>query len=163
MQASRMRMRRACRHTDATLRVAVALWFDDIAAAVVRYGRIGDWDTRDVKSMRELFKGRADFDDDISRWNVSGVEDMENMFYGATSFNQPLNTWDVRNVKSMYQMFEGAASFNQPLDKWDVSRVENKRRMLDYAASFKQPATLKRFGLSGERDHIRHCAAAGMC
>ncbi len=44
------------RHTDETLRVAAALWFDDNAAAVARYGPIGDWDTRDVTSMRDLFE-----------------------------------------------------------------------------------------------------------
>ncbi len=154
------------------LRAAVALWFDDNAAAVARYGPIGDWDTRDVKSMRDLFKYRADFDEDIGRWSVGGVEDMGCMFYGAASFNQPLDKWDVSSVedmcgmfyfaakfnrtldkwdvssvKSMYRMFRGAASFNQPLDKWDVSSVENMEDMFDGAASFNQPATLTRFDL----------------
>jgi surface protein len=99
---------RACRHTDETLRAAVALWFDNNAAAVARYGPIGDWDTRDVKSMRGLFYNRADFDEDIGRWNVGGVEDMNGMFYNAESFNQPLDKWDVSSVKNMNCMFYNA-------------------------------------------------------
>ena len=125
---------RACRHTDATLRAAVALWFSDNAAAVARYGPIGDWDTRDVKSMRELFKFRVSFDDDIGRWNVSGVKNMD-------------------------CMFQNAASCNQPLDKWDVADGTSKTCMFDGARSFKQPATLKRFGLvlpSPSRAHACH-------
>jgi surface protein len=165
-------MRARGRHTDATLRAAVALWFDDNAAAVARYGPIGDWDTRDVKSMRGLFATRADFDEDIGRWRVGGVEDMHGMFQDATSFNRPLDKWDVSSVKTMnwmfrhatkfnqpldkwdvssvedmYGMFDGAASFNRPLERWDVSRMKNTKYMFFGAASFKQPATLKRFGL----------------
>jgi hypothetical protein len=105
---------RACRHTDATLRAAVALWFSDNAAAVARYGPIDDWDTRDVKSMRGLFARRADFDEDIGRWNVGGVEDMRYMFWNATKFNRPLDKWNVSSVKDMHGMFDGAASFDQP-------------------------------------------------
>ncbi len=116
-------MRARGRHTDETLRAAVALWFDDNAAAVARYGPIGDWDTRDVKSMRGLFEYRADFDKDIGRWNVGGVEDMYGMFFGARKLNQPLDKWDVSSVKTMDRMFCSAAKFNQPLDKWDVSSV----------------------------------------
>ena len=104
-----------CRHTDETLRAAVALWFDDKAAAVARYGPIGDWDTRDVRSMRALFKERADFDEDIGRWNVGRVEDMGYMFCDANKFNQQLAKWDVSSVKDMSYVFFNAASFNQPL------------------------------------------------
>jgi surface protein len=165
-------MRARGRHTDETLRDAVALWFDDNAAAVARYGPIGDWDVRDVTDMQELFEGRADFDEDIGRWNVGRVEDMSFMFNGATKFNQPLDKWDVSSVKNMGYMFQYAASFNQPLDKWDVSSVKtmygmfcgaaafnqplerwavadgtDKTGMFGGAKSFKQPATLTRFGL----------------
>jgi surface protein len=159
---------RACRHTDATLRAAVALWFDDKAAAVTQYGPIGDWDTRDVTSMRDLFRGRATFNEDISRWNAGNVEDMYGMFYSAASFNRPLAKWDVRSVKTMRCMFLNASSFNQPLDTWDVSSVEDmgwmfalasfdqppklwavasgmsQSNMCDGAASFKQPAKFAR-------------------
>jgi surface protein len=152
---------RTCRHTDATLRAAVALWFDDKAAAVKQYGPIGDWDTRDVKSMRGLFKNRADFDEDIGRWNTGGVEDMNGMFNGAAKFNRPLDKWDVSTVKAMRSMFYGAASFNQPLDKWDVSSVEDMRYMFANAASFDQP--LDRWDVSSVEDmHCMFFAAASL-
>jgi hypothetical protein len=141
---------RACRHTDATLRAAVALWFDDKAAAVARYGPIGDWDTRDVESMRDLFRDRAHFDEDIGRWNVGGVVDMSGMFRGAASFNQPLDKWDVSSVKYMRCMFDNAHSFNQPLDKWDVSSVVDMGYMFDSAASFNQP--LERWAVADGTD-----------
>jgi surface protein len=163
---------RVHRHTDATLHAAVALWFDDKAAAVARYGPIGDWDTRDVKRMCYLFHNRADFDEDIGRWNVSSVKDMRgmfshaasfnqpldkwdvssvqvmrNMFYVARKFNQPLNNWDVSSVQDMHAMFHSAASFNQPLDKWAVAGGTNLNGMFAGAASFNQPATRKRLDL----------------
>jgi surface protein len=141
---------RACRHTDETLRAAVALWFDDNAAAVARYGPIGDWDTRDVRSMRELFRDRADFDEDIGRWNVGGVEDMNRMFRGAASFNQPLDKWDVSSVNDMRFMFDGAKKFNQPLDTWDVSSVKDMSCMFQDAASFNQP--LDKWDVSSVKD-----------
>ncbi len=117
----------------------MALWFSDKAAAVARYGPIGDWDTRDVKSMRKLFEDRAGFDEDIGRWNVGGVEDMGSMFDNAHSFNQPLDKWTVSSVKNMDGMFFSATSFNQPLDKWDVSNVKTMRNMFYNAAKFNQP------------------------
>jgi surface protein len=129
----------ACRHTDATLRAAVALWFDDNAAAVARYGPIGDWDTRDVKSMNTLFQDREDFDEDIGRWNVGRVEDMNSMFCGAKKFNQPLDKWDVSSVEDTCRMFAHAASFNQPLDKWDVSSVKIMSFMFYKATKLNQP------------------------
>ncbi len=131
---------------NAALRVAVALWFDDNAAAVARYGPIGDWDTRDVKSMRALFEHRADFNEDIGQWNVGSVEDMHAMFNGATKFNQPLDKWDVSSVKDMSYMFFNAASFNQPL-WWDVRSVEHMNCMLAGAASLNQLVTLCSFDL----------------
>jgi hypothetical protein len=105
----------ACRHTDATLRAAVALWFDTNAAAVARYGPIGDWDTRDVKSMNGLFAKRAGFDEDIGRWNVGGVEDMNGMFINAKKFNQPLDRWDVSSVKDMSDILVVLAVFHEPM------------------------------------------------
>jgi hypothetical protein len=149
---------RACRHTDETLRAAVALWFDDKAAAVARYGPIGDWDTRDVTSMRGLFAGRADFDEDIGRWSVGSVEDMSCMFWDAASFNQPLDEWDVSSVKDMDNMFYFAVSFNQPLDKWDVSSVEDMGFMFQNAASFDQP--LERWAVADGTDKTDMFAGA---
>ncbi len=36
-------------------------------------GDISTWDTSDVTDMKELFKGKKDFNDDISAWKVDQV------------------------------------------------------------------------------------------
>ena len=74
--ALRMARSSACRHTNETLRAAVALWCADRAAAIARYGHIGDWDTRGVTDMSELFADQAGFNDNINLWNVSKVTTM---------------------------------------------------------------------------------------
>ena len=136
--------------TNETLRAAVQLWCSDRAAALARYGPIGEWDTSGVTDMRKLFNDKRGFNDDISGWVMSGVTDTSWMFDGATSFNQPLDKWVVSSVKTMSRMFSGAAAFNQPLDKWDVSKVKDMNSMFDGATSFDQPKTLRRF--------VRPCA-----
>ena len=71
--------------TNATIQEAVNLWCADRPAALVRFGPIADWDTSRVTSMRELFKEKEEFNDDISRWNVGAVMDMEGMFDSASA------------------------------------------------------------------------------
>ena len=56
--------------------MAVALWCSDRAAALARYGPIGDWDTGGVTDMRELFADQAGFNFNINLWNVSKVTTM---------------------------------------------------------------------------------------
>ncbi len=60
---------------DATLRPAVAEWFENRSAAEARYGSIGLWDTRRVTDMSGLFAASANpaaasFNEDISRWQT---------------------------------------------------------------------------------------------
>jgi len=59
---------------DSTIEIAVKLWFEDINEALTRFGNIQFWDVRAVTSMRNLFKDRTSFNDDITRWDVSCVE-----------------------------------------------------------------------------------------
>ncbi len=60
---------------NASLRVAVAQWCRDPAAAEAEYGHISKWDTSTVTDMSHLFgsTGRcerhASFDEDITAWN----------------------------------------------------------------------------------------------
>ena len=54
----------------------------------------------------------------INTWNVSKVTNMKDLFKNKTTFNENINDWHVSNVTSMESMFEGALTFNQPLDKW---------------------------------------------
>jgi len=45
--------------------------------------------------MKELFKGKSEFNDDISKWNVSNVTDMSGMFVDS-SFDGDISGWDVK-------------------------------------------------------------------
>jgi len=81
----------------------------------VPYGPIENWDVSRVTSMRNVFRGKTNFNKDLSRWDVSQVTDMAYMFYDAQAFNQDLSLWDVSRVTSMRQMFYRAYNFNQVL------------------------------------------------
>jgi surface protein len=61
--------------------------------------------------MKELFKGKSEFNDDISKWNVSNVTDMNMMFFG-TLFNGDISGWNVSSVTNISGMFRNT-SFNR--------------------------------------------------
>ena len=127
--------------TDDTIRDAVSNLRkgEESKLAVLReFGMIALWDVSKVTNMSNLFKGREQFNQDLSRWNVSNVVDMRSMFEGATNFNQYLSTWDVSKVISMKSMFEGATEFNQVLSGWNVSNVVEMKSMFEDATAFKQ-------------------------
>ncbi|RYH12638.1 BspA family leucine-rich repeat surface protein [archaeon] len=83
------------------------MWCNQDTRAQVEqdYGRISNWNTSQVTSMKELFKEKKDFDDDIGTWNVGNVTTMYGMFSGAEDFNQPIGSWDVSKVTNMNGMF----------------------------------------------------------
>jgi surface protein len=58
---------------------------------------IGNWDTSNVITMRDMFY-LSTFNQDISSWDVSSVTDMRSMFNRAISFNQDLSIWNINNV-----------------------------------------------------------------
>jgi surface protein len=125
--------------TNASLKEAVKLWCENKSAAVANFGDITTWNTSQVTSMRELLKGRSDFNDSVGNWDVSNVTDMFCMFCGAASFNQSLGSWNVSKVTNVYGMFSWASSFNQPLNSWDVRSVTQMGYMFSSASSFNQP------------------------
>jgi surface protein len=96
---------------------------------------ISDWNVTQVTTMKDLFKGRTDFNEPLS-WDVRNVTDMSGMFEGCSSFNQPLS-WDVRNVTDMSNMFKGCSYFNQPLS-WDVRNVTDMSNMFKGCSYFNQ-------------------------
>ncbi|OUS41693.1 hypothetical protein BE221DRAFT_216044 [Ostreococcus tauri] len=144
--------------------------YDDPCGYVTDGRNISDFDTSYVTDMRELFKEKEGFNQDLSRWNTSAVTSMERMFYNARAFNgaigswdvssvtdmsymfydyyswasrfnQPIGSWDVSNVKDMSYMFRGAYSFNQDLNNWNVSAVTKFENMFDYAQRFNGDVT----------------------
>ena len=60
-----------------------------------------EWDVSLVTDMSELFKGKAQFNADISAWDTSQVTDMGYMFYNAESFNQDIGSWNTSQVTDM--------------------------------------------------------------
>ena len=55
-----------------------------------------------VTDLKELFKNKKEFNQDIGNWDVSKVEAeyMKQMFMNATLFNQDLTKWCVTNITS---------------------------------------------------------------
>ena len=133
------RIHEILRRTDADIGPAVNLWCSNRVEAEERYGHIGYWDVSSVTNMRDLFRAKSTFNDDIRHWDVSNVTDMNDMFWGASNFNQPIGDWDVSKVTDMSFMFSRAHNFNQPIGDWDVSKVTKMDAMFSGARSFNQP------------------------
>ncbi|CAJ1940188.1 unnamed protein product [Cylindrotheca closterium] len=129
-----------CFQSNFELKNTVDDWFQSFelkASVEAQYGQIGDWCfSSGVTSMRELFRARNTFNEDIGNWDVSFVKDMQWMFFAALSFNQDLSVWDVSSVTTMHRMFANAVSFNQDLSSWDVSSVTDMSMMFTGASSF---------------------------
>ena len=52
--------------TDDDIQKAVNDWCEDPAKATVKYGHISKWNTSKVTTMKDLFSGKSQFNDDIS-------------------------------------------------------------------------------------------------
>ncbi len=125
--------------TDDSIYQAVHHWFTNRKLTIAMYGHISTWNTSKVTTMKNLFREKEIFNDDISGWDVSHVTNMSDMFYGASNFNQRLRNWDVSKVTNMSNMFSSASSFNQPLNNWNVGKVTDMSNMFSNAFSFNQP------------------------
>ncbi len=101
------------------------------------HGPIELWDTSQVTSMRQAFKGYGDFNPNISAWDTGEVTDMYEMFRGASSFNGDLGTWQTSKVNTMRGMFTSAKNFTGVgLENWDTGEVTDMGNMFGYASSF---------------------------
>jgi hypothetical protein len=59
--------------SDEDIYVAVNMWCDNRGAAESKYGHISKWDVSYVTSMKELFKSKSNFNDNINSWDTSKV------------------------------------------------------------------------------------------
>ncbi|SMG13641.1 Por secretion system C-terminal sorting domain-containing protein [Marivirga sericea] len=95
-----------------------------------------DPDLSNVTNMSLMFRGAANFDDDINDWQVGKVTNMSDLFLDAVNFNSNISDWDVSSVTNMSRMFFRSDAFNQDLSEWGVSQVRNMREMFSGAESF---------------------------
>jgi surface protein len=103
---------------------------------IKRFGKIADWDTRNVENMSELFNFEETFNEDISGWDTRNVKNMSRMFVGAVSFDQDIGGWNTRNVTNMSSMFSDASSFDQDIGGWVTMNVTNMGAMFGSAIIF---------------------------
>jgi surface protein len=139
------------RHTNASLRAAVAEYFEDTAATEREWGRIGTWDVGRVTDMsgpapfsnkcrwfldarREesvlrrsrLFYRRRHFTPSIGgigAWDTSSVANMKEMFMRCHHFNANISAWDTSSVRNMMSMFANSRYSNPDISAWDTSSV----------------------------------------
>ena len=109
--------------SNGDIKNAVNQWCKNPTAATIKYGHISKWNTSLVTNMKELFKDKEDFNDDISKWNVSSVTNMRQMFCNAP-FNGDISGWDVSSVTNMIYMFSNT-SFSGDISGWNVKESCN--------------------------------------
>ena len=83
-------------------------------------GHIRDWDTSLVENFYNLFKGKTQFNDDVSKWQTSKVTFicMDSMFEQAHVFNVALKDCDVGRVMDFGPAFYVCRRFEADLSKW---------------------------------------------
>jgi surface protein len=99
---------------------------------------ISGWDTSSVTTMESMFNWANAFNGDVSGWDTSSVTTMVSMFESAYAFNQDISGWDTSSVTTMESMFESADAFNGDVSGWDTSSVTRMNRMFDRASDFNQ-------------------------
>merc|ERR1712166_454985 len=72
--------------SDEDIHRAANAWCCDLKTAKTKYGPISEWIMCGVTNTSKLFRGKRDFNSDISRWNVANVTDTSFMFDEASSF-----------------------------------------------------------------------------
>lgn len=102
------------------------------------FSGIGEWDTKNITSIRFCFYGATHFNENINNWNTSNCKSFVQCFSRCVNFNQPLNNWDVSNAKSLFYMFYRCLEFNQDISNWNVSNVNSFQGMFKNAKSFNQ-------------------------
>lgn len=99
-------------------------------------GDISSWDVSNVTYMVSMFEDATSFNSDISKWDMSSVTNMNSMFLFAQAFNQDIGDWDVSNATNMNFLFSGTQAFNQDIGDWDVSNVTEMSRTFGNASAF---------------------------
>jgi hypothetical protein len=121
--------------------------------AVFNKAGANTWNTQNVISMKNMFKGNQKFNQLINGWfkispgalenmsgmfessvyskqiiwKTNGVTDVSFLFKNNKAFNQSL-PWKMGSVTNMESMFEGSV-YNQRMNTWDVQAVTSMKNM----------------------------------
>lgn len=88
-------------------------------------------------TLRRMFFGCSNFNEDLSRWDTENVTNMDDMFYSCSNFNRGIFQ-NTSNVTIMRRLFFGCRSFNQDISRWDTSSVTIMNGMFMWCESFNQ-------------------------
>ncbi|MDA7838788.1 BspA family leucine-rich repeat surface protein [bacterium] len=72
----------------------------------------------------------------MSTWNTEKITNMERLFKGRRQFNADISGWDVHNVKTMREMFMNAIEFKGDISQWEFATNMNKENMFKNARAF---------------------------
>lgn len=100
------------------------------------YPGLDTWDVSNVTSMKNIFKGSVNFNQNLSAWVTTSVETLEGAFSGCFSYNQPMGTWKTTTCRDMSSMFYGCTLFSQDISTWDTIRVADFSQMFMNAIAF---------------------------
>ena len=80
-------------------------------ASVTELPNIGVWDTSNIDTFRDAFKGCKSLEklpDSISNWNTSKIDDMSSMFEGCEKLKElpDISRWNTEKMQSHEDMFK---------------------------------------------------------
>ena len=125
----------------------------DTAAAMTKWGDIGNWDVGNVKDFSNAFSVNrneaggsgvpgsnpkaAEMNGDLSKWTVAKVTTLRSMFYGAAKFTGTgLASWDTTSITTLFYTFNAASEMNSDVSKWNVAKVISLQATFKSASKF---------------------------
>ena len=123
---------------DLEFKSALFLYFDRSEfSSYHRFGKLKNWDTKNVTDMSYLTDYLSLSDDAVSKFNTESEIDINTYFqknygidfnnvlihkneiadYVSNYFNEDLKNWNTTNVTNMKYMFSGAKNFNSDITK----------------------------------------------
>ena len=103
---------------------------------------LSGWDTINITNMSQVFEDAAGFNFNLLAWDTSSVTTMSGMFKNATAFDGDISSWDTSKVTDMSYMFAGAINFNKPLTNWNTTSLIDASYMFYNSTYFDQPISL---------------------
>lgn len=84
-------------------------------------------------TLADLFKDQRAFNGTLGgNWDTKGIKNMRDVFLNAYSFNQNITGWDMSSVTDVSMMFMNAKAFNRNLSNWCVSGIVNEDHRIDW-------------------------------